>query len=78
MDTWRTSDGIVSDRNDCNELNQWVATCCEEALQALIDLKILVVVKGTRLPTKHVAGEDLTTDLTPRHGGNDWLPDQFG
>jgi hypothetical protein len=27
-------------------------------------LEILVEVKGARLPTKHVAGEDLTTDVT--------------
>ena len=64
LDTRRTYDSNVTDRNDCDGLNQWVTTCCEEALNALIDLEILVEVMGTRLPTKHVAGEDLTTDLT--------------
>ena len=60
----RTCDGNVPERSDCKGLNQWFASPCEEALQALLDLEILVGVKRTRLPTKHVVGEDLTTDLT--------------
>ena len=45
-------------------MTEWVTTCCEEATNALIDLEILVEIKGTKLPNKHVAGEDPTTELT--------------
>ena len=59
------TNGVVSsDRNDCDGVNLRVATCCEEAIQALIDLEIMIEKKGTRLPTKLVAGEDPITDLT--------------
>ena len=32
LDRRRTYNGNVTDRNDCDGLNQWVATFCEEAL----------------------------------------------
>jgi hypothetical protein len=52
---------VSSDRNnDCDEVNLRVDTCCEEALQALIDSEMMVEEKGTRPPTC----EDPTTDLT--------------
>jgi hypothetical protein len=59
------TNGVVSsDRNICDEVNLRVDTCCEEAIQALIDSEMMVEKKGTRLPIKPVAGEDPITDLT--------------
>ena len=61
LDTLRTYGGSVADRNDCDELEQWVTTCEKDSKQ----LGGISGSKGDKVPNQACGGwEDLATDLT--------------
>jgi hypothetical protein len=51
--------GDVTDGNDFNELEEWVAKTEEEVKNALLDSEVFMEVRETS--TEHVAGGDLAT-----------------
>jgi hypothetical protein len=59
--TWETMRGDVTDGNDFDELEEWVANTEEEVKNTLLDSEVFMEVRETMLSPEHLAGEDLAT-----------------